>query len=294
MRVVCVGEAMIELSTDGTNASLGVAGDTLNTAIYLKRTAPQLDVQYVTALGDDSFSERILSFMEYHNIGTSVCQEIHGKSPGLYAIETDEFGERSFTYWRSASAAREMFQISGALDFSALDGADVIYLSAISLAILPQELRDGLYTYLTQSPASLAFDSNYRPLLWEDQETAQRVISSFWAISEICLPSIDDEMNLFNETADQVQDRFLGMSKSGALKRGETGPLSLHNITEDLVFAPAPKVVDSTAAGDSFNGGYLGSILSGSTQSDALQAAHKLASHVIGYRGAIVPEQVDC
>ena len=126
--------------------------------------------------------------------------------------------------------------------------------------------------------------------LWENQAIAQRVISSFWAISDICLPSIDDEMNLFNETAEQVQDRFLGMSKSGALKRGETGPLSLQPNAEVQEFSSAKQVVDSTAAGDSFNGGYLGSILSGSTQFDALQAAHKLASHVIGYRGAIVPE----
>ena len=52
-RVACIGEAMIELSVQGNSANIGVAGDTLNTAIYLKRSAPEIHVDYVTGLIDE-------------------------------------------------------------------------------------------------------------------------------------------------------------------------------------------------------------------------------------------------
>jgi 2-dehydro-3-deoxygluconokinase len=42
---------MVELAMQGDAAQVGVAGDTLNTAIYLQRSAPDFEVDYVTRLG---------------------------------------------------------------------------------------------------------------------------------------------------------------------------------------------------------------------------------------------------
>ncbi|WP_298968400.1 sugar kinase [uncultured Roseobacter sp.] len=289
MRVACVGEAMIELSMQGTAAQIGVAGDTLNTAIYLKRAAPNLAVDYVTCVGDDPFSARITEFIAAQNIGCRNIKAITGKSPGLYAITTNDTGERAFTYWRSASAARQMFQVDGTFDFSPLADYDVVYLSGITMAILPQAVRLALIDWLAQNKAQVAYDSNYRPRLWEDVQVAQEVTRTLWAQADIALPSIDDEMDLFGETEDQVAARFLALSTQGALKRGAQGPLSLGEAV-DQAYAPAAKVVDTTAAGDSFNGGYLGALLSGQSQADALRAGHNCAARVVQHRGAIIPE----
>jgi 2-dehydro-3-deoxygluconokinase len=49
-------------------------------------------------------------------------------------------------------------------------------------------------------------------------------------------------------------------------------------------------VVDTTAAGDSFNAGYLAAHLTGATDAEALQRGHAFARRVIGYPGAIVPK----
>ncbi|MEE4189483.1 MAG: sugar kinase [Roseobacter sp.] len=288
-RVAAIGEAMIELAIAGQNAQLGVAGDTLNTAIYLKRAAPEVAVDYVTCLGDDPFSDQIEAFIQAQGIGTSHCTRRPGRSPGLYAITTTETGERSFTYWRSASAARDVFQTAQGYDFSALEAYDLIYLSGISVAILPHDVRMALLDWLATTPVRLAYDSNYRPRLWEDTDTARTVTEAFWRRADICLPSIDDEMALFDETADEVAARFAAWGSSGALKRGADGPLSIGRTT-DQTYAPAPRVVDTTAAGDSFNGGYIGALLNGQTQADALKAGHDCAAHVVQFRGAIVPE----
>ncbi len=289
LRVACIGEAMIELSMQRDIAQVGVAGDTLNTAIYLNRSASALEVDYVTCLGDDPFSGQIRDFIAAQGIGTSAIRTIPGKSPGLYAITTTEDGERSFTYWRSAAAARDLFQIGGACDFSVLEGYDVLYLSGISLAILPQPVRRALIDWLTDAPQKLVYDSNYRPRLWEDQATAQEITRAMWARADIALPSIDDEMALFDETDAEVTARVQALPGTGALKRGATGPLSLGDLVAQS-YPPAEKVIDTTAAGDSFNGGYLAAFLTGQSQAAALMAGHACAARVVQHRGAIIPD----
>lgn len=284
MRIACIGEAMIELAMQGDSAQVGVAGDTLNTAIYLHRAAPALNVDYVTRLGDCDFSERIRSFVVAQGLGGDRTEMMPGQSPGLYAITTSDIGERSFAYWRNASAARTLFEGN---DFSALDGYDTVYLSGVTLAILPHPVRLGLVDWLDRTNVRLVYDSNYRPRLWDSVEHARQITTALWARADIALPSIDDEMALFDETSKQVATRFAGFEGRGALKRGEAGPISLGEAV-DQTYPPALRVVDTTAAGDSFNGGYLGAILTGASQAEALRAGHDLAAQVVQYRGAIM------
>ena len=285
-KVACIGEAMIEVAANGTQARLGVAGDTLNTAIYLKRAAPQVQVDYITRLGDDPFSDQIAEFISGEGIGTQQIARVPNGSPGLYAITTDDQGERTFTYWRSQSAARGLF---GNDDFDALKGYDLIYLSGISLAILPDETRWKLLDVLRDSPALLAFDNNYRPRLWEDRQTAARVIAAYWEACDIPLPSVDDEMALFDETEEQVLARWGASHQRGALKMGASGPVSI-GCPIDQTYPTVPTPVDTTAAGDSFCGGYLAARLSGQDQANALLAGHMLAAEVIQHPGAIIPK----
>ena len=284
MRVACVGEAMIELAMAGEVPQLGVAGDTLNAAIYLKRAAPALDVAYVTALGDDPFSDRIAAFIAGEGLDTSRIARLTGQTPGLYAITTDAAGERSFTYWRSTSAARQLF----ANGYGALDGVDAVYLSGISLAILPESRRWELLEQIKRRAIRLIFDSNYRPRLWENAEAARTTVAAYWSAADICLPSLDDEMALFKQDEEAVVARFQDLGADGALKRGALGPLCLRG-TVRQPYLSATNVIDTTAAGDSFNAGYLAAHWSGVGQAKALRAGHDLAMRVVAHRGAILP-----
>ena len=291
MKIAAIGEAMIELSMVGDTPHVGVAGDTLNTAIYLKRSAPDVRVDYVTRLGADAFSQRIADFIATQDIGTDAIERDADGTCGLYGITTDAAGERTFTYWRSQAAARQVFTGPNGPGFDWLAGYDVIYLSGISLAILPPETRDPLLRWLTIYRAKggrVAYDSNYRPALWPDRATAQEVTRAMWHMCDIALPSQDDEAAIFGETLEAVAARFVALGKSGALKRGPEGPLCLET-GQSHSYAAAAEVVDTTAAGDSFNGGYLGALFQGATQQDALRAGHDLAARVVGHRGAIIP-----
>jgi 2-dehydro-3-deoxygluconokinase len=300
--VIAVGECMIELSgleADDGRVTLGFAGDTCNTAIYLARLlgpgGPK--VRFATAVGQDSLSGRMIAALQADGIGTDLIARLPEKLPGIYAIEIDDTGERSFRYWREASAARAMFG-AGGLDPAMLANCGLLYLSGITLAILPEADRARLVDRMAQhkdAGHAVAFDGNYRPRLWSAPEEARRWTAEALAACTIALPSVDDELALFGDGDEgAVLDRLMQSGPSEiVLKRGAMGPVVT---TEGSVSAPpctaVNRVVDTTAAGDSFNAGYLAARMGGAAPVEAARSGHALAAQVIGYRGAILPRDV--
>jgi 2-dehydro-3-deoxygluconokinase len=293
--IACIGECMIELSQldwDRGQAQVGFAGDTANTAIYLSRLMPGT-VSYVTNLGQDAFSARMLAVFRAEGIDCRLIARHETRLPGIYSIEIDENGERSFRYWREASAARTLFSGVGA-ELRDLDGFDVIFLSGITLAILPPQVRAALIAHLADLKAAgktVVFDSNYRPRLWPDPQTARDCLEAMWAACSLGLPSLDDEQALWpGAQAGDVLDRIAGHGVAEVvLKTGAAGPMIRHlGQTMQPALPRAAHVVDTTGAGDSFNAGYLAARLGGALPEAAAAAGHRLALAVIGQHGGVI------
>lgn len=297
LRIACIGEVTVEIiATSSSDAQLGIAGDTYNTAIYLARLLDpaMARVSCVTALGCDTFSERIRKHMHNCGIDGSHVERREDKVPGLYAIETDETGERSFTYWRSDSAARTLFSWPCVITPDVVNNFDIVFATGISIAILPPEVRLELLDTIDAFRArggKFVYDSNHRPQLWESLDAAERINSEFWKRADVALPSLNGEFSIFGDANEiAVLDRIRGLGcKEGALKRGALGPLSIDPTLPQMDFAPAMQVVDTTAAGDSFNAGFLACWLMGGGAPEAMTKAHNLACQVIAHRGAIIP-----
>ena len=60
---------------------------------------------------------------------------VAGRSPGLYIVRLEE-GERSFSYWRSTSAARAMMDDKERFEHS-LEGKGVLFFSGITRSNYP-------------------------------------------------------------------------------------------------------------------------------------------------------------
>ncbi len=286
---------MIEMARRDDGAfDLQVGGDTFNTAIYLARLGAS--VSYMTALGDDPYSELILSTARSEQVNTDAICIVSGRTPGLYLIETSE-GERSFWYWRDQAPARDLFELPDA-DWLAdrLAGAATIYLSGITLSLYTDAGLDRLDRALQRAKengAQVVIDSNYRPVGWQrDMARARSVYARFWPYADIALPSFDDEQSLWGDT--EPNDTFARLEQFGVteicLKMSDEGAIVHTSASSQLVSPDAPLVpVDTTAAGDSFSAAYLWARLNGQSARLAAEAGNRLAGIVVQQRGAIAP-----
>jgi 2-dehydro-3-deoxygluconokinase len=300
-RVATIGECMIELRhSDARTLKLGFGGDTLNTAVYLARLGRDADigVDYVTALGDDLYSQGMLDGWQEEGVGTDLVARLPGRLPGLYIIRTDERGERSFTYFRSAAAARDLLRDGRDARLARqLAGYACVYLSGITLSILDDGQRQALMTVLDRLRAGgtlIAFDSNYRPAGWPRIDEARKWMNEAFRRCDIGLPTLDDEQRLFDDRdADTCLARLRGSGlREIVLKLGGEGSL-IWSAAASTVTRVSPvtvsKIVDTTAAGDSFNAGYLYGRLVGKDPAAAAAIGNRLAAVKIRHPGAIIP-----
>lgn len=298
MRFLSIGEPLVEFTSRPEAPSVfdrRAGGDTLNTAIYLARLTAPGQVGYLSCLGDDPQSLWLRDHIAAEGIDIASLATRPGARPGLSFISTDARGERSFTYWREQAPFRDHFDDPHNL--AALDRAETLFLSAVTLAVLHPQSRENLLHALARrrsEGARIIFDTNYRPALWPSPVAAQQVIDRMLGIASLVLPSLDDMTACFGCAAPQAAMRLLidktqaeiVLTTGGAtvLRRpGGHGQIDSHDLP------PAIAATDTTGAGDSFNAAYLAAREQGIAPDHAIAAAARLATIVVGYPGAVIP-----
>lgn len=272
---------------------MGFAGDTFNTAWYIKTLAPDWETRFVSRVGTDDVSDRMLAMMTDAGIDTNHIQRSQDRSAGLYLISVTD-GERSFSYWRSHSAARQLAADETALT-QATDDADVVYFSGITMAILDAAGRARLLGTARKARTAgktVVFDSNLRPRLWANPDEMTQTVMQAAAVSDIVLPSFDDEAAHFGD-ADIIatRDRYLEAGASIVVVKDGAGEIHYSKDGQTGCVKPpaATQIVDTTSAGDSFNAGFLVGLAQSGSMQDAIRLAAQVAGQVIAQKGALVP-----
>ncbi|MDH7639153.1 sugar kinase [Sphingomonas oryzagri] len=291
-RMIAIGEVMLELRPDGGAWQLGLGGDTFNTAAFCARLG--LSTAYLTMLGEDPFSTDMLRRIAGHGVDCGLILRDPTALPGLYAIQTDEAGERSFFYWRKEAAARSLLHHPAVEQlFEAAVQTDLLYLSGITLSLFGAEGRSrlrGLAQDVRRRGGRVAFDPNFRPKGWSDEAEARDAMADFASEIDIALPTFDDERLLHGDgdphatierwKALGVREVVVKVGRDGCVIGGDSPEVSIRPDREVLP-------VDTTGAGDSFNAAYLAARLHGRAPEEAGRAGNALAAAAIMHAGAL-------
>jgi 2-dehydro-3-deoxygluconokinase len=287
---------MIELVRGGDGRfGLTSSGDTFNVAVYLARAG--IDAALATALGDDPYSDAIMALASAEGVASELVLRARGRLPGLAVSETDAAGALRHHEWRGEAPANDLFELPdwGRVAEGLLH-TKLIYFSGITLSLYS---NNGLGRFLAivemarAQGVKIAFDGNFRPRGWQGNLSRTRtVFMEALKRVDIALPAYDDEAVLWGDPSPEATVARLqafGIPEI-VVKNGPNSALvAAGNASE---FVPVPEVVvpiDTTAAGDSFNAGYIAARLMGKGPSESAGAAHHLAGQVIRHRGALMP-----
>lgn len=293
--LIGIGECMVELYA---KEPLGVAtqlekrfgGDVLNSLVTAQRLG--LQTSFVTRVGNDPFGVGLLQAWQLEGIDTRFAPLVDGEN-GVYFISLHK-GEREFTYRRAGSAAAQLepAHISAAL----LHQSRALLLSGITQAISASAEAATLKAaeLAKQSGTLVVFDPNYRPKLWAQRgglSAAQQATQALLPLCDIVLPSFPADAELLGQDSLEPSARAFG--QFGALvvmKNAEHGALVLqHGQEPEVVPTKAVQVMDSTGAGDAWNGAFIHTYLSSQNPHLATRAAHGVAAQKLLHRGAIPP-----
>lgn len=301
--IAVLGEVMIELAPAGAGLlKTGVAGDTYNTAVMLSQLGA--DVCYATALGDDNFSTDIRRAMQRHGLTTSAVLTLKAQQPGLYCISNSADGERSFSYWRQQSAARQAFQSEVLFEqlLQAINHCTDIYWSGITLSLMSDGVLSRWLQFLQQlrnRGGRVYFDTNFRAALWQGR--TGKLISYQAALlhCDYFLPSLEDCQSIWEcESLTQALDQLQSLLPV-------SGPAPVVCLTaqqqvfwleggtiKEFSLKFSEQMLDATGAGDAFSGALIAAIQQGIAAPQAVPIAHQAASVVVQHQGAILPDSV--
>lgn len=296
MKIVTFGEGMIEISGGiGAGGRVSFAGDVLNVSVGLARLGYR--PAFLTALGRESWSDDLIAAWAAEGLDISLIARHPTRAPGLYGVTVDETGERTFTYWRDQSAARDLLAMPEAEALLAEAAqADLLFLSGITLSLYDEAGRAKIVALAQAVRArggDVAFDGNYRPRGWPSAEAARAAFEALAPHISIALPTREDETAVFGDIdphAIAARWRAAGV-REVVVKMGPDG--ALVSTGDDLFEVPTEVVrpVDTSGAGDAFDAGYLAARLGGATPQDAARDGHRIAGITIHHPGAIPPRE---
>ena len=296
--LIIFGETMLELSrADDQHYKKSFAGDVHSVALYLKRASSAASSYLLTGIGQDVLSADLLQTLKSQSIETELALPHPKKTLGIYMVNTDEHGERSFDYWRENSAARETLNLIDEVQRQKILAlkADAFFFSGISLAILDEASRSKLWALISelkQAGTQIYFDPNYRPKLWRSIDETRAAFEQAFSLSDLILPSLEDMQQLWDAASFEdaaMKLRQFAPDAALVIKDGPAGILYADETEQfHLPVTPVANVVDTTAAGDSFNGSFIAARIAGKSAHDALDFAARVAAEVIQHKGAVI------
>ena len=291
MDIISLGESMVEFFCDGpisqaTTFRRSIGGDTMNTVIAASRLGSKCG--YITRLAEDQFGEYLLNKWKSENIDVSNVKRVSEGFNGIYFISLLPAGQREFIYYRAGSAASTASPLDLNPDY--IKSARILHTSGISQAISKSSLQtvEQAIQLAKKKKVKVSFDPNYRPRLWQ-KEQALRAYETILSYVDMLLAD-ETYCSLIDKKEPEDLLDYFGDYRIPivVIKLGSKGAMLKERGHDSKTLGVLDgKVVDTTGAGDAFNGGFLHGICHDYSVDDAAILGTITAGLKVTGRGAV-------
>lgn len=258
--ILCCGEALIDmlprvLKEGGEGFKPVAGGAVFNTAIGLGRLGAAAG--FFSALSTDLFGEQLLQTLQASHVGTDLCPR--NNQPTTLAFVKLVNGQASYSFFDENSAGRSL----SVADLPSL-GEDVFALHMGAISLIPEPCGTAFETLMARNTDKvLSLDPNIRPGFIQDADAHRDRLFRMIAMADIVKVSDEDLDWLASGTSaeDLIQSWLSGGTSAVLLTKGQDGATAHTQagmVHQDVV---PVTVVDTVGAGDTFNSGFLSSLL---------------------------------
>ncbi len=264
MKILCIGEALIDMICTDTGQSLSEGNNFLKktggapTNVAAAIAALGGNVELAAKVGNDPFGKQLIDVMNSFGVVTRSMLTDNNHFTTFAFVSLMENGERDFVFNRGADG-----QLSKD-DIDAIDLRDVSIIHFGSATAFLSGPLQTAYLHLLEKAIYhnifISFDPNYRHLLF--QNNTQTFIDQSWHFLKYCdffKVSDEEAMLLTNtKTLKNATEQLLAQTKSTfAITLGKDGTL-IGLKGEPYIIKSIPITpVDTTGAGDAFVGAVL-------------------------------------
>ncbi len=257
MKILVIGENLIDLFEKGEMFEAHVGGAPLNVAVGLARLGE--DVSYLTKFSTDFFASKIVAVLEKERIDTSFCPVDENLRTTLSFAFVNEKGIPSFEIWNRMSA-------DGALNWSELSKVelsdfDIIHFGSILLSTPAAKNVIRFVRKAKEAGKRVFFDPNYRPKVAVDEKEYIELLKEGLEIADVVKCSFEDLQAIFGFLkVDESLRWLIEVEKPIFMTVGDEGAYAVYK--RDIHHFPAytVEVTDTTGCGDAFAAGLIHSL----------------------------------
>ncbi|MCU6603129.1 carbohydrate kinase [Peribacillus frigoritolerans] len=269
-KVFCIGETLIDFIPIQKEKSLKevtgfervAGGAPMNVAIAIAKYGGNSVM--LTKIANDNFGDYLEDVLRGNDVDTSYIIRSYEGETGLAFVSVDNFGERSFNFYRKNAA--DLLLSPDEVKSEWFNQGDLLHFCSVDLVESPmKQTHIKVIDRFNKIGGIVSFDPNVRLPLWPDEESCRSTILNFLPLADIVKVS-DEELyfitNIHTEK-EAIESLFVGNVKVVVYTKGSDGAniyLKNGEVYEDKGFKVI--VSDTTGAGDAFIGGFLSELVS--------------------------------
>jgi sugar/nucleoside kinase (ribokinase family) len=266
--VICMGELLVEHVSTADNVSLihspgfikAPGGAPANVAVALQRLG--LQAGFVGKVGRDPFGEYLRESLAHTGVDTTyLFVDEKARTTAVYVAVWDD-GRKDLCFYRNPGA--DMMLNADEISDRIFEGARCFHFGSISFIDEPSASAQKKALQIARDRGlMISYDPNYRPTLWPDRQTAEKIIQD--SFRHCHLAKVSEEEWQVATGFQELEAGITAIMSKGVelliISRGENGAIATNGDYRIELPGLEVEVIETTGAGDGFLGAIITALL---------------------------------